>query len=111
MKGNQVVLHFDHTLGGLTSKNGPPVGFVLADGDKKFAFVEAKIEGETVILSSPTITKPVALRYGWADLPKVNLFNAKGLPMSPFRTDGWLLPETGGFSESQPTPTPPPAGR
>lgn len=109
IKGNQAVLHFDHASGGLTSKDGPPVGFVLAGEDKKFAFVEAKIDSETVILSSTAIAKPVAVRYGWADLPKVNLFNAKGLPMSPFRTDDWPLPETGGFSESQPTPTPPPA--
>ena len=108
IKGNEAVLHFDHAAGGLTSKDGQPVGFVIAGEDKKFVFADAKIDGESVIVSSSSIMKPVAVRYGWADLPKVNLFNAKGLPMSPFRTDDWPLPERGGFSESQPTPTPPP---
>lgn len=106
--GNQAVLHFDHASEGLTSKDGQPVGFVIAGEDKNFVFADARIDGEKVIVSSSSITKPVAVRYGWADLPKVNLFNAKGLPMSPFRTDDWPLPEKGGFSETQPTPTPPP---
>lgn len=111
IKGNQAELKFDHVSGGLISKEGTPVGFVVAGEDKKFVFAEAKIDGETVIVSSPSIAKPIAVRYGWADLPKVNMFNAKGLPMAPFRTDDWPLPEKGGFSQSQPTPTPPPVGR
>jgi sialate O-acetylesterase len=44
-----------------------------------------------VVVSSPEVSEPVAVRYGWADMPKVNLFNGAGLPASPFRTDNWPL--------------------
>ena len=57
-----------------------------------------------MIVSSPAIAKPVAVRYGWADLPKVNLFNAKGLPMSPFRTDDWPLAQAFVVISADPTP-------
>jgi|GEM_PF-7078854 len=93
---------------GLSSGGVPAKGFTIAGEDRKFVFADAVIEGETLKVSSPQVMKPVAVRYAWADMPDVNVINAKGLPLSPFRTDNWPLPETGGFSVSQPTPTPPP---
>lgn len=39
----------------------------------------------------PVARRATAVRYGWADLPKVNLFNQAGLPASNFRTDDWPL--------------------
>ena len=90
-KGGRAVLHFAHTGGGLTARGGELQGFVLAGEDKKFVFAEAKIEGDTVVVSSPQVPAPVAVRYGWADMPKVNLFNALDLPTSSFRTDTWPL--------------------
>jgi len=51
--------------------------------------LEARIDGETVIVSSPEVSKPVAVRYAWADNPVCNLCNKAGLPASPFRTDTW----------------------
>ena len=65
------------------------VGFEIAGPDKKFVPADAKIEGSTLVVSHPGITDPVAVRYGWADNPKVNLYNQDGLPASPFRTDNW----------------------
>ncbi len=52
-------------------------------------WADARIEGETVIVSSPKVSKPVAVRYAWADNPITNLYNRVDLPASPFRTDDW----------------------
>jgi sialate O-acetylesterase len=90
--GSNAVLHFTHTGGGLVAKGGAPAGFAVAGEDRKFFFADAKIDGDRVIVSSPQVAKPVAVRYGWADLPKVNLFGKDGLPASSFRTDDWPLP-------------------
>jgi sialate O-acetylesterase len=87
--GDKAIVQFHHAGGGLVAKGGPLSGFVIAGGDHKFVFADARIEGETVIVSSPQVSKPVAVRYGWADFPKANLFSKEGLPASPFRTDDW----------------------
>ena len=50
---------------------------------------EARIEGDTVLVSSVEVPNPVAVRYAWADSPECNFFNKNGLPASPFLTDGW----------------------
>jgi sialate O-acetylesterase len=92
VKDHQVILHFDHLGGGLQAQGDSLTGFVIAGADKKFVFAEARIEGETIVVSSPQVPQPLAVRYGWADLPKVNLFNKAGHPASPFRTDDWPLP-------------------
>jgi sialate O-acetylesterase len=86
---HSIVLEFDHSDGGLVAQDGPLTGFVIAGVDRKFVFADARIEGNTVVVSSPEVSRPVAVRYGWADLPKVNLFNGQGLPAAPFRTDDW----------------------
>ncbi len=64
-------------------------GFAIAGADKKFHWADAKIVGRSIVVSSSEVPKPVAVRYGWADYPIVNLYNSAGLPASPFRTDGW----------------------
>ena len=65
------------------------VGFYLAAENKKWVEAEAKIDGDSVVVSSPQVPKPVAIRYGWANSPRCNLYNREGLPASPFRTDDW----------------------
>lgn len=69
---------------GLTAKGGDVTGFEVAGTDGKFVPASAKIEGETIVASSPDVPEPVAVRYGWANSPQCNLFNAEGLPASPF---------------------------
>ncbi len=88
--GNKIILHFDHVDGGLVSRDGEPLeGFAVAGADRKFVWAEAKIEGNTVVVSSEKVADPVAVRYAWADNPVCNLYNKAGLPATPFRTDAW----------------------
>ncbi len=89
VKGDKVMLKFTHADEGLVAKNGELRGFMIAGEDKQWKPATAKIVGDTVIVSSPEIVKPVAVRYAWQDWPDCNLFNGAGLPASPFRTDEW----------------------
>ena len=50
---------------------------------------EVRIEGDAIVVSSPDVKAPVAVRYAWASSPDCKLFNREGLPASPFRTDDW----------------------
>ncbi|MDP9038336.1 MAG: sialate O-acetylesterase [Acidobacteriota bacterium] len=112
--GSNVTVHFTHAEGGLASKGGAPVGFALAGADRKWYWADARIPkaaadkaaadkagpdkagpdkagADTVILSSPSVPSPVAVRYAYADDPPGNLYgkNDANLPASPFRTDVW----------------------
>lgn len=90
--GAQVTLYFDNVGGGLVARGGDLTGFAIAGEDRKFVFANARIvDGNKVVVTSPKVDKPVAVRYGWADCPVVNLFNKEGLPASPFRTDDFPM--------------------
>jgi sialate O-acetylesterase len=65
------------------------LGFVVAGVDQKFYLAQGKIDGATVVVSSPNVLSPVAVRYDWANLTQANLYNRDGLPALPFRTDTW----------------------
>ena len=89
-KDNKIILRFDHADGGLMTKDGGPLkGFAVAAKDQKFVWADARVEGNTVVVSSDKVAEPVAVRYAWADNPVCNLYNKAGLPASPFRTDTW----------------------
>src|SRR5579884_593001 len=78
---------FDHAQSGLAAHGGGPLrGFEIAGRDGKFVPAEARVDGETVVVSSAQVTSPTEVRYGWADNPDCNLFNGAGLPASPFRS-------------------------
>jgi len=87
--GNRAIIEFDHVGGGLVAKDGQLRGFAVAGEDRKFVWADATIEGDTVLVSSAEVEKPVSVRYAWANNPVCNLYNAEGLPASPFRTDDW----------------------
>ncbi|MFZ9862821.1 MAG: sialate O-acetylesterase [Gemmataceae bacterium] len=90
IKGNTITVSFNHASGGLKSlKGGTLAGFLIAGADQQWKPAEAKIVGETIVLSSQEITQPVAVRYAWKDWPEYSLANSAGLPASPFRTDDW----------------------
>ncbi|MGC8669464.1 MAG: sialate O-acetylesterase [Chthonomonadales bacterium] len=82
-------LFFTHVDGGLVAHGDTLQGFAIAGSDRKFVWADARIEGDTVVVSSQAVPDPVAVRYGWAINPVVNLYNREGLPASPFRTDDW----------------------
>jgi sialate O-acetylesterase len=90
--GEQAILSFEHVGSGLMAKNryGYLTGFTIAGVDGIFHWARAHIQGDKVIVYCQSVKQPVAVRYGWADNPDdVNLYNAEGLPASPFRTDDW----------------------
>jgi sialate O-acetylesterase len=89
IEGDKVRVKFNHAPGLKTSDGGAPRGFAIAGEDHKFVWAEARIEGDSVVVWSKDVTKPVAVRYAWADNPVTNLYNNMGLPASPFRTDNW----------------------
>jgi len=89
--GNKIRLSFDHVDGGLAARGGDLQGFAIAAEDHNFVWAHAAIEGKTVVVSSPEIPHPVAVRYGWDINPVCNLYNQAGLPAVPFRTDDWPL--------------------
>lgn len=89
----KLAVRFEHVGEGLKAAGDKLKGFAIAGEDRKFVYAEAKITGpDTVVVSSSEVAQPVAVRYGWAQNPDVNLVNSAGLPASPFRTDTWDSP-------------------
>jgi len=119
VEGNAIRVSFTQTGSGLIIGSAPWVapkmepipttsllGFAIADAQKHWFAAEAKIDGNTVVISSDKVPNPVAVRYAWQNSPDCNLYNKEGLPAAPFRTDDWR--------EVSPTPaasTPSPAGK
>ena len=91
IKGDKVIVSFDHLGTGLMAKDGDLQGFTVCGEDRNFVPAQAKIEGSKVVIWSPDVPKPIAARYGWSNWMVVNLFNKQGLPASPFRTDDFPL--------------------
>jgi len=91
INGNKITLDFKSTGKGLESHNGKPLTyFTIAGADEKFVEANATIEGDKVIVSSPEVKSPTAVRFGWQEDAQPNLFNKDGLPAMPFRTDNPL---------------------
>ncbi|MDR2086116.1 MAG: sialate O-acetylesterase [Dysgonamonadaceae bacterium] len=89
IEGDKIRILF-HYAGGLKSGDGKALtGFAIAGPDHTFHWANAVIEGDEVIVRSPDVKFPVAVRYAWADNPECNLYNSANLPASPFRTDDW----------------------
>jgi sialate O-acetylesterase len=88
----EIRLKFAHADGGLVVKGGDKLGeFSIAGDDQKFVWANARIEGDTVIVSSPDVPNPKEVRYAWQSNPQATLFNGAGLPAGPCRTDHWKL--------------------
>ena len=88
IKDDAAILSFTHVGSGLEAKGGTLKGFTMAAaGSTNFVPASATIVDDTVVVHSAEVKKPGAVRYGWANVPDVNLFNKEGLPASPFRTD------------------------
>jgi len=90
--GDHVTLRFSNTRGGLTAKGGKLQGFAIADTLLRWVWADATISGDTVIVSAPTVPKPLGVRYAYQDVPwhGATLCDGAGHPAAPFRTDEFL---------------------
>lgn len=89
-RGMKMRVWFDSTGGALKARGGAALkGFEIAGPDRNFRPAEARIEGKTVVVWSPSVAEPVAVRYAWAADPDANLVNSEGLPASCFRSVAW----------------------
>jgi sialate O-acetylesterase len=89
VKGNKIELTFSDCGSGLKTNDGKELKhFAISGADKKYVWAKAEIKGNKVIVWSDVVSKPVSVRYAWADNPEgANLCNAEGLPASPFTTE------------------------
>ena len=92
IKGDKIILRFTDTRGGLTAKGGALKGFAIASSMFRWVWADAKIEGDTIVVSAPTVPSPQGVRYAYEDLPSqgATLCDGAGNPASPFRTDDHL---------------------
>ncbi|HLY62016.1 MAG TPA: sialate O-acetylesterase [Terriglobia bacterium] len=94
VEGATIRVRFKHVDGGLMvrkGKNTSLMQFRIAGEGRKFETAEAKIDGDTVVVSSPKVPNPVAVRYAFPYVPEANLYNQAGLPAPAFRTDDWPI--------------------
>ncbi|MBS0632646.1 MAG: sialate O-acetylesterase [Verrucomicrobia bacterium] len=82
-------VRFQHAATGLVAHNRPVQSLEIAGADKVFHPATGVIERGTLLVSSPAVKEPVAVRYAWTNAPTANLFNGSGLPAAPFRSDDW----------------------
>lgn len=84
-------IHFKYAPNGLSVSKGSPDDlkeFAIAGADGKYVWANAKIDGDTVVVSSKQVPEPKSVRYAWSQYPgNVNLISKEGYPVSPFRTD------------------------
>jgi len=87
LEGNTLRVQFEHATGGLVSRDGKPLSwFEIIDADDGgFVTADARIEGDSVVLSNPEVPHPVAMRFAWSQLAEPNLMNGSGLPAGAFR--------------------------
>jgi sialate O-acetylesterase len=94
IKSQQILLEFDSIGSGMVpAKPGALDTFAIAGADREWQWADAVVQGRNVIVSSPNVSNPIAVRYAWAMNPSQRnlLYNKEGLPASPFRTDNWPL--------------------
>jgi sialate O-acetylesterase len=84
-----MTVHFKHATGGLVVKGAAVNSLELAGGDRVFHPAVARVDGDSLVVSSADVKEPVAVRYAWSSEPHANLYNTAGLPAGPFRTDQW----------------------
>lgn len=91
IEGNKIILDYNYVGKGLENHDGKPLDyFTIAGADGNFVNANAVIKGDKVVVSSPSVKSPVAVRFGWTEAAEPNLFNKNGLPAVPFRTDNPL---------------------
>lgn len=89
VQGDKLRVMFQNVGGGLASRDGKPINWFEIAGEGIDGFTEAKaeIDGPTVVLRAPGVTKPTAVRFAWHKTAQPNLMNKEGFPAAPFRAD------------------------
>jgi sialate O-acetylesterase len=85
VEGKKIRVHFEHAENGLVSRGGAPTLFEIAGSDGAYVEAKAKIDGNTVVVSSNKVKEPAMVRFAWSNTATPNLFNTEGLPASSFR--------------------------
>lgn len=86
--GDRLIVSFDNVGGGLTAKNNDLAkNFAIQGKDGAWVWADARIDGETIVLSATGVTQPVAAQYAWQNTPPASLYNKEGLPAVPFRAN------------------------
>ena len=88
---NKAILSFDNAPNGLTATGANVTEVYIAGPDKIFFAATASIKKNKLIVSSPEVANPVAVRFAFNNAAIGNLFSKEGLPVGPFRTDDWEL--------------------
>jgi len=89
VEGSVVKLTFDHAKYGLNTFGKELTNFKVAGENQRFYPAKAFLTRQGITLFSPSVEKPVAVRYAFDDWVVGELFNNEGLPASSFRTDDW----------------------
>ena len=89
IEGSSIRVSFVAHDSALTAGGKPLQAFEIAGADRNFIPAQATISGETIIVRSPKIDHPVAVRYAWHNAPEANLYSGYGLPAVPFSSDSW----------------------
>ncbi|MEC3879688.1 sialate O-acetylesterase [Parapedobacter sp. 10938] len=89
VQGKAIAVSFDYLTDGLKVKGDRITDLYIAGADHVFHEAQGVIKGNELIVSSPEVTEPVAVRFGFTETAMPNLFNTNGLPVAPFRTDNW----------------------
>jgi sialate O-acetylesterase len=85
-------VRFAPMTSGLDTVDGaPPRGFIVAGADRVWHTADARIDGNTVVVSAAAVPQPVAVRYAWGNDPPNTLRNQADLPAPPFRSDDWPM--------------------
>lgn len=77
---------------GLAPWGADILGFELAGSDKVFHPAAARVKDtKVIVVSSPDVPEPVAVRYCFRNWSVGNLSSCWGLPAGPFRSDSWEI--------------------
>lgn len=104
IENGKAILTFNHDGGTLMARDGIAKGFSIAGSDRRFVPAQAIIRRQTVEVWSETVPAPEAVRYAWTANPQATLAGDSGLPVAPFRTDAWPLPEVHQIEPAQESP-------
>lgn len=86
VEGTAIRVEFNHVGDGLTTRDGnAPSHFQVAGADGNYVEAQAKIDGDSIVVSADSVKSPKSVRYAWHQLAEPNLSNKNGLPASPFR--------------------------